>query len=145
MTVDLIGADVAEGGDGSNDESRANTGTANPLEWRALVREFKEKERKLNDEFLADVVKTFEEGASQCCYYACANPAVETLYKCVGRGIAKYCSKKHQALDWKWEHKVECTKSMPQFVLDEIESDRERNVRGDYDKLSVDNIYHSSF
>ena len=106
-----------------------------PFEWRDLQTELRAKEQKLNERFLADVDKTMNEGASQCCYYACANPAVEKLYKCAGCGIAKYCSKKHQKLDWQWEHKLECTKSTPQFVLDEIQSDRERHLRGDYDRI----------
>ena len=108
---------------------------ADPFDRMDLMKELKANEKKLNDRFLADVDKAMSEGASQCCYYACANPAVETLYSCSGCGIVKYCSKKHQALDWKWEHKVECTKSIPQFVLDEIQSDRERHLRGDYDKI----------
>lgn len=108
---------------------------ADPFDRMDLMKELKANEKKLNERFLADADRALSEGASQCCYYACANPAVETLYSCSGCGIVKYCSKKHQALDWKWEHKVECTKSVPQFVLDEIQSDHERHVRGDYDKI----------
>lgn len=105
-----------------------------PREWNRLKAELRAKERQLNDELLADVAKTLKQGASQCCYWACAEPAADKLLRCGGCGVAKYCSKEHQAMDWRWEHKLECSKSTPRFVLDEIESDRERNLRGDYEK-----------
>ena len=110
-------------------------GRPSPSEWSEMMKELKTKENALNKRFLADVETTFDEGASQCCYWACAKPGADKLYKCSGCGIAKYCSKEHQALDWKWEHKVECTKSVPQFFLDEIKSDRERHLNGDYEKV----------
>jgi len=98
-----------------------------------LKLEMKRGERELNDEFLADVSQTFKDGASQCCYYGCEMPDAKTLSKCAGCGVVKYCCKEHQTLDWKWEHKFECTSKVPKFVLEEIESDRQRNLRGIYD------------
>jgi len=35
--------------------------------------------------------------------------------------------------DWTWEHKGECTSKAPEFVTREIEEDRQRNLRGNYD------------
>jgi hypothetical protein len=75
------------------------------------------------------------EGVSHCCYWACANPSPEQLFKCKGCGVVKYCCREHQEQDWKWEHKVECTRSVPQYILDEMQSDKERYLRGDYLKI----------
>mmetsp|Transcript_5550 Transcript_5550/g.10570 ORF Transcript_5550/g.10570 Transcript_5550/m.10570 type:complete len:277 (+) Transcript_5550:2-832(+) len=110
-------------------------GRPSPSDWSEMTNELKTKEIALKKRLLADVETTFDEGASQCCYWACAEPDEVKLFKCSGCGIAKYCSKEHQALDWKWEHKVECTQSVPQFFLDEIKSDRARHLYGDYDDV----------
>ena len=101
----------------------------------SLRMELKTREKAINEELLADVAEVFKKGASQCCYWACKNPDAEKLSKCAGCGVVRYCSKEHQQLDWKWEHKWECTKSVPKFLLDEIEADRQRNLRGDYEKI----------
>jgi len=92
----------------------------------------KTKEKAINDDFLEDVSRAFKEGASQCCYWGCEKPDAEKLLKCAGCGVVKYCCKEHQKLDWKWEHKYECTKSVPKNLLDEMEADRKRNLRGNY-------------
>ena len=76
------------------------------------------------------------QGASQCCYWACKTPNGcdgGKLLKCSACGIAKYCCKEHQQLDWKWEHKGECTASLPGWLKEEMEQDRLRNLKGDYD------------
>jgi hypothetical protein len=104
-----------------------------PEHWQKFVRESKDQEREINDEFLKDVQATFDDGASQCCYYACDKPDANKLFRCAGCGIAKYCSKEHQKNDWGWEHKGECTSQVPQFIRDEIEDDRNRNLAGNYD------------
>lgn len=107
-----------------------------PEIWEEMVRKKVVEEREINDRFLADVQRTFDEGASECCYWACTSqPKATKLLRCSGCIVAKYCSKKCQQLDWQWEHKGECTANVPQFVLDEIESDRQRNLRGDYDLI----------
>jgi len=101
----------------------------------SLRMEHKSRERAVNEEFLADVARVFEEGASQCCYWGCKQPDADKLSRCSGCGVVKYCSKEHQMLDWKWEHKFECTKSVPKYVRDEIEADRQRNLQGNYDHI----------
>ena len=100
-----------------------------------LHRELEEIERAVNNEFLADVAQTFKKGTSQCCYWGCKQPDSNKLAKCSGCGVVKYCSREHQTLDWKWEHKFECTKAIPKDVLDNIEADRQRNLRGNYDHI----------
>jgi hypothetical protein len=104
-------------------------------QWETFMGESKAEEAEINDRFLAKVKATFDEGASQCCYYACAKPDAEKLFRCAGCGVAKYCSKDHQLKDWSWEHKGECTSNIPQFVKDEMEQDRQRNLRGDCEKI----------
>lgn len=103
-----------------------------PDVWEEMGRKNSIMEREINDRFLAIVQRTLDEGASECCYWACSTPAAEKLLRCSGCRVAKYCSKEHHALDWKWEHKGECSQNVPQFVLDEIASDRQRNLDGDY-------------
>jgi len=109
-----------------------------PFSLRAgmMFGEMKSSESAVNQEFLADVAQVFKDGTSQCCYWGCEQPDAEKLSKCSGCGVVKYCSKKHQALDWKWEHKFECTKSVPKLFLDEIEADRQRNLHGDYQNIN---------
>jgi len=106
-----------------------------PEHWQKFACESKDQEREINDEFLKDVKATFDDGASQCCYYACDKPDADKLFRCAGCGIAKYCSKAHQKSDWGWEHKGECTSQVPQFIRDEIEEDRNRNLAGNYDVI----------
>jgi hypothetical protein len=116
------------------------------VEWRNMMVELNTKEKDLHDRLLAEAARTVKEGASECCYWACAEPSGASadalaeekstkLFRCSGCGVAKYCSKEHQMMDWKWEHKMECSKSVPQFFLEEIEEDRRRHLRGDYEKV----------
>lgn len=106
--------------------------TTAPGQWDALMAKCKEDKKEINEKFLAEVDKTFEEGASECCYWACKKPTVEKLLRCAGCGINKYCSKEHQRLDWLWEHKGECQSQLPQFIKDEIEQDRLKFKNGEY-------------
>lgn len=112
-------------------------GSTHPQHWHGLTREWGAEERQINDRFLAendDVIRN--KGASQCCYWACETPSGadgKKLLKCTGCGIAKYCCKEHQALDWRWEHKGECTLAVPDWFKQEIEQDRQRNLNGDYE------------
>ena len=118
------------------DMLRQQHGTSiHPQILKEYMDKYQVKERQINERFLVDVAEALKRGASQCCYWGCSKPDAEKLFKCTGCGIAKYCSKEHQAADWKWEHKYECTRAVPQFFLDEIESDRQRNLAGDYDKV----------
>ena len=108
-----------------------------PWQWQKFMAEANEEERELNDRFLADVQASFDEGASQCCYWACENPDADTLLRCAGCRLAKYCCKEHQKKDWQWEHKGECHSQLPQYIKDDIEQDRQRNLHGDYENLSL--------
>jgi hypothetical protein len=95
-------------------------------------------ERKINERFLSENDEFLKnEGADQCCYWACKTPNGREeqdlkLMTCTGCGIVKYCCKEHQKLDWKWEHKGECTLNLPEFLKQEIALDREKNLKGDY-------------
>lgn len=107
-----------------------------PQYWVQFMKESKIKEREINDEFLAendDIMLT--KGTSQCCYWACTTPSGRDgnpLLRCTGCKIVRYCCKEHQSLDWKFEHKGECTCSLPDWYNEELQRDRERNLRGDY-------------
>ena len=113
-----------------------NHGQTHPEHWQKLCRELAVDERALNDRFLAETDELFaNQGASQCCYWDCKTPDGQEnnkLFKCTGCGIAKYCCKEHQKLDWAWEHKGECTANVPDFFKREMEQNREMNLRGDY-------------
>jgi hypothetical protein len=104
--------------------------------WMAFMEESVAEERELNDKFLAETDEIMQnQGASQCCYWACKTPHGNDgrpLSRCTGCKIVKYCCKEHQALDWDWEHKAECTSVLPDWYKAELEADRERNLRGDY-------------
>ena len=89
-------------------------------------------ERSLNDEFFADLKELRTKGASKCCYWACENHSSNKLLVCTGCKFHKYCCKEHQALDWTWEHRAECTVNVPQCVLDDMAAEMERHLSGDY-------------
>ena len=113
-----------------------NHAETHPQYWARLTNEWKIKEREINDEFLAenDVIM-LNKGASQCCYWACTTPNGHNgnpLLRCTGCNIVRYCCKEHQSRDWKFEHKGECTCSLPDWYNTELQRDRERNLRGDY-------------
>ena len=114
-----------------------------PEHWNNLTKQLKRQEREMNDKFLAENDEIFKDGASQCCYWACETPNGQQRYdshgrssslllRCAGCGIAKYCCKQHQKLDWVWEHKGECKLNVPEFLRREIEQDRLRNLNGNY-------------
>lgn len=112
-----------------------------PEKYDEYVQGLKAGERVINESFLKENDEIFQkEGASQCCYWNCKTPdgivdsdgKKKKLMKCAGCGIAKYCCKEHQKLDWFWEHKGECTKNIPNFIKEDIASDRLRNLAGDY-------------
>jgi len=103
-----------------------------PEHWEAIMARGKKQEKEINNKFLAEVDQTFEDGAVECCYWACKKPDDEKLLRCAGCGINKYCSKEHQRLDWSWEHKGECQMQLPDFIKDEIEQDRLKCKNGDY-------------
>jgi hypothetical protein len=109
--------------------------TKNPHLWQERRREMDEIERDINVPFLQEVAEMKEMGATECCYWACTTPNGDNLLRCVGCKIARYCCKEHQAKDWKWEHRGECTVNVPEFVLDEIEGDRQRHLSGDYSHI----------
>lgn len=104
-----------------------------PEHWREFMRKAAASEREINDEFLAD-----DPEVSQCCYWACENPNTSELRTCSGCAIVKYCCKEHQAQDWSWEHKGECR--LPEFLKQEYEEDRKRNLAGNYEKRDHDGI-----
>eukprot|EP00956_Cyclotella_meneghiniana_P025425 scaffold53078_cov32-Cyclotella_meneghiniana.AAC.2 len=107
-----------------------------PHHWIELKKKFDKEEREINDRFLPEVDEVKKKGASQCCYWGCKTPngvsAGSKLLRCSGCGFAKYCCKEHQLLDWKWEHKGECTVNLPDWLNAEMEEDRKRNINGDY-------------
>jgi hypothetical protein len=107
-----------------------------PEKWQQHSDKWDNYERIINDKFLAIVEKTFGDGVSQCCYWACEHPNVEKLLTCTGCGVVKYCSKEHQKLDWLWEHKGECTCQVPQYMKDDIERDRQNNLNGIYENTA---------
>jgi hypothetical protein len=113
-----------------------NHAQTQPQHWRQLTSAWKVKEREINDAFLAETDDIMQrKGVSQCCYWACTTPNGsdgQPLLRCSGCKIIKYCCKEHQSLDWKFEHKGECTASMPDWYNEELRQDRERNLRGDY-------------
>jgi len=108
-----------------------------PEHWINLGKELKADERELNDRFLSEVDDVKSQGVSQCCYWACKTPTgigeEKKLLKCTGCGIAKYCCKEHQKLDWSWEHKGECTVNLPAWFIAEMEQDRLDNINGSYE------------
>lgn len=120
-----------------------NHNVTHPEHWQKQVAEMTADERELNDRFLAendDIMKN--QGTSQCCYWACETPngrkdqggrGGTKLLKCSGCGIVKYCCKDHQLLDWKWEHKGECTTNVPTWLKEEYEQDRLNNLNGSYE------------
>lgn len=131
-----------------------NVTQTNPKAWMEFQQSANADERKINDRFLKEVQETMDAGASQCCYWACKTPngssdakegnATSTattrntkLLRCAGCGIAKYCCKEHQKLDWGWEHRGECSCQLPKFLVDEMEQDRQRNLQGDYSEYAV--------
>ena len=87
--------------------------------------------------FLPEVDDVKSRGVSQCCYWACKTPTgigeEKKLLKCTGCGIAKYCCKEHQKLDWSWEHKGECTVNLPAWFVAEMEQERLDNINGNYE------------
>ena len=107
-------------------------------EWRKMMNGNKLDEREINERFLSENDEFLKnEGANQCCYWACKTPNGREeqefqLMTCTGCGIVKYCCKEHQKLDWKWEHRGECTLNLPEFLKKEIALDREKNLKGDY-------------
>ena len=113
-----------------------NHAQTHPQYWRELTNQWVVREREINDEFLPETRDVLQnKGASQCCYWACATPGGrdnKPLLRCSGCKIVKYCCKEHQSLDWKWEHKGECTASLPDWYNAELQQDFERNLQGDY-------------
>ncbi|GFH61089.1 hypothetical protein CTEN210_17565 [Chaetoceros tenuissimus] len=106
--------------------------------WHEYMKAKKFDEREINNRFLSENNEFLKnKGANQCCYWACKTPNGREeqefqLRKCTGCGIVKYCCKEHQKLDWKWEHRGECTSNIPEFVQKEITMDRIKNLVGDY-------------
>lgn len=94
--------------------------TTHPQGWPNFTKELDANEHSINREFLQDTPQVTE-----CCYWACPNPQSESLMRCTGCGIAKYCCKEHQQADWKWEHKGECR--LPAFLQQEYAKDRSRD------------------
>ena len=113
-----------------------NHARTHPQHWIELTNKLGKQEKEINDRFLPEVDEIKKRGASQCCYWRCTSPTgmaeLRKLSKCAGCGIAKYCCKEHQLLDWKWEHKGECTKNLPDWLVAEYERDRVCNLAGDY-------------
>jgi len=106
-----------------------------PQHWIKLMSKAKQEECEINDRYLPEVDEVKKQGATQCCYWACKTPKgldEHKLLRCKGCRIAKYCCKEHQLLDWKWEHKGECTVNLPNWLVAEYEQDRVRNMNGDY-------------
>lgn len=108
-----------------------------PQHWTQLSNQMSREEREINDRFLPEVDEVKKQGATQCCYWGCKTPngigGEQKLLRCTGCGIAKYCCKEHQLLDWKWEHKGECMVNLPDWLNAEMEQDRVRNLSGDYE------------
>ncbi len=113
-----------------------NHAKTHPEHWEKLWKEWDDDQLKINNRFLKENDEFMKnEGASQCCYWGCKTPnGIENkkLLKCTGCGIVKYCCPEHQKLDWKWEHRGECTSSIPDYIKCDIEHDREKNLNGDY-------------
>jgi hypothetical protein len=108
-----------------------------PHIWSHQNREMNITERDINQEFMQRVTQTLQEGASECCYWACQKPKTK-LFACAGCRIAKYCCKDHQQKDWKWEHRGECYSKLPQFLKEEVTDLRERNLQGDFRARDLD-------
>ena len=113
-----------------------NHAKTHPEHWIKITSELKKDERDINNCFLPEIDNVKKEGMTQCCYWVCRTPngiGEETkLLRCTGCGIVKYCCKEHQLLDWKWEHKGECTVNLPDWLNREMEQDRLNNLDGDY-------------
>lgn len=105
----------------------------NPHLLNGHAQKLKAEERNINDSFFIELKELKEQGASQCCYWACDNPNFgEKLFTCAGCKFNKYCCKEHQSLDWTWEHRAECAATVPKHVLAEIEAKMKRHLAGDY-------------
>ena len=49
----------------------------------------------------------------------------------------KVLCKSHQRLNWKWEHKGECTVNVPSWLREEYARDRTNNLNGSYDDYAT--------
>lgn len=105
----------------------------NPHRWNERIKQLSEDERKLNDSLLRELAELKGKGAGSCCYWACKNPSsADRLLTCAGCKFHKYCCREHQALDWKWEHRAECSANVPKVLLDEMEATLAKQLAGDY-------------